>query len=1213
MKQNYSLKNIIFAFAWILCSVIVANLSFGQERVKMNELHTSQKQALTATVRGLQPISSQTSSATENLEFWKNEPFGQRDASKELTEKRDAFSKHFQNDNGSITAHIASGPIHYQENGEWKTIYHTIEPASNGGFQNVYNSFKTYFPATASGEIVTILPDGAEMRDMQGMRMYYEVNGQEVGTMNIANIPGSVDFNKLTYSGVYGSQIDLRLTQNSTQRKMDYLLQSASALNGAPQNAQYLVFEEQISLPQGVAAKLVENKIMLSNAKGEVIAEYTNPDIYDEQPSVTEDENYVHRSEATYQIAQIGNVLTIRTKVQMTWLLDVNRNFPVVVDPTVNVVQFFTLAAGRYSLVRNTQNSQSFVNSESCDNVYNGDISLLVGRASNVGGNGNNARSRFYFAQTTFNLGSIPTGSTINSSQLYYYVFGYNGTGSGTLSIRRHTENQINSCGSIFSGMTNDEYFTNSTYNAGWQNGSVTPGHMQNNLAAGWFGIGYWPAGNYGGTSRYWDIDGVGLSSRPYIVVDYTEPDCGTNSTTPIEYNDNTGITNVTFNTINNSTTSNNTYVNTGISTTLCKGNTYNLSVRVNTDGAWTVRARAWIDWNNDGIFSNTTESYDLGTAFNTANGVTSDPANITVPLNAATATVKMRIVAAEISNYPHACANNFYGEGEDYTLIIQAPPTAPTGISGTTTICSGQTTTLTANGGSNGSGATFQWGTGNVGSNIIAGQTASTLTVSPTATTTYWVRRVGNTACNNTTGGTSTTVTVTPLPNVIASATSTAPCRGQEVTLTGSGATSYSWNNGVTDGEAFIPTSTNTYTVTGTSNGCSGTAQVTVTLPTVDNSLAPNNATAGCLVNQNGWVHFLDNNGRLIASVDSKGQNLGNVTATSYVEAAPLQVQDCASSILTSVLDRHWVITPQFQPTGPVEVVLPMGQNEEQSLVTNANSNSNPDDDLVGLTDIVLTKYAGPSNVDNDFQNNCFSQGGNETLDLFTQGMSGFVYDYWPSYNGNDLYASYDINSFSEFWLHGSSNLSPLPVSLTSFNANCQSDNFTEVTWETASEMNASHFIVERSRDGVSWSNEHEVDAAGNANTLNSYSFEDHNAGIGFEGYYRLLQVDFDGKETLYGPISVKCDEIKNASMEVFPNPSSGSFTLRIFNNIEVEDAKIVILDVNGKVIQQDKTNINNGITTLLYDQKQLVKGIYYIRVIADGVDMAPKKLVIN
>src|SRR5690606_14205211 len=77
-----------------------------------------------------------------------------------------------------------------------------------------------------------------------------------------------------------------------------------------------------------------------------------------------------------------------------------------------------------------------------------------------------------------------------------------------------------------------------------------------------------------------------------------------------------------------------------------------------------------------------------------------------------------------------------------------------------------------------------------------------------------------------------SRTVTVHPLPTVTANATSTSVCAGTQVTLTGGGASSYTWNNGVTDGVAFTPTATTTYPVTGTSaNNCQNTAQVTVTV----------------------------------------------------------------------------------------------------------------------------------------------------------------------------------------------------------------------------------------------------------------------------------------------------------------------------------------------------------------------------------------------
>jgi gliding motility-associated-like protein len=82
-------------------------------------------------------------------------------------------------------------------------------------------------------------------------------------------------------------------------------------------------------------------------------------------------------------------------------------------------------------------------------------------------------------------------------------------------------------------------------------------------------------------------------------------------------------------------------------------------------------------------------------------------------------------------------------------------------------------------------------------------------------------------------------TVTVNPLPVVDAGADQTI-CLGEQVTLTGAGAVDYAWDNGVTNGLAFVPVvGTVIYTVTGTDvNGCENQDQVTVTvnpLPIVD------------------------------------------------------------------------------------------------------------------------------------------------------------------------------------------------------------------------------------------------------------------------------------------------------------------------------------------------------------------------------------------
>lgn len=81
--------------------------------------------------------------------------------------------------------------------------------------------------------------------------------------------------------------------------------------------------------------------------------------------------------------------------------------------------------------------------------------------------------------------------------------------------------------------------------------------------------------------------------------------------------------------------------------------------------------------------------------------------------------------------------------------------------------------------------------------------------------------------------------VTVNPAPNVTASASPLNVCEGSDVTLSGSGADTYTWDNGVTDGVAFPATaSTTVYTVTGTvaATGCSSTESVTITVNPVPN-----------------------------------------------------------------------------------------------------------------------------------------------------------------------------------------------------------------------------------------------------------------------------------------------------------------------------------------------------------------------------------------
>ena len=88
----------------------------------------------------------------------------------------------------------------------------------------------------------------------------------------------------------------------------------------------------------------------------------------------------------------------------------------------------------------------------------------------------------------------------------------------------------------------------------------------------------------------------------------------------------------------------------------------------------------------------------------------------------------------------------------------LYTPAVAPTSISGTTAVCAGQSTTLTLQGGSAGTNGVAQWFAGSCGSTVIG--TGNSITVSPSANTTYFVRYAGS--CNTTTCA-STSVTVNP------------------------------------------------------------------------------------------------------------------------------------------------------------------------------------------------------------------------------------------------------------------------------------------------------------------------------------------------------------------------------------------------------------------------------------------------------------------
>jgi hypothetical protein len=184
-------------------------------------------------------------------------------------------------------------------------------------------------------------------------------------------------------------------------------------------------------------------------------------------------------------------------------------------------------------------------------------------------------------------------------------------------------------------------------------------------------------------------------------------------------------------------------------------------------------------------------------------------------------------------------------------------------------------------------------------------------------------------------------------------------------------------------------------------------------------------------------------------------------------------------------------------------------------------------------------------------------------------------------------------LSTFSEFGGAGGS--TPLPVELLSFNGTCN-EGMVDLLWQTASEFNSSHFDVEKSTDGETWRVLATVPSAGTSNELLTYQTVDNN-GTNGSNYYRLRQVDIDGKEKLYDPINVSCAETTVGYFTSYPNPSGNEFQV-IVNNKEILGAcTLNIVDAQGKVIDQRSIEVKDGINMFVISET-LTPGIYFLNI---------------
>lgn len=714
---------------------------------------------------------SRTSEGPEKSNTQENftSPLDAMKGKQEDVTKRDAYSKHFKNSDGSFTAIIGAGQIHYEKNGKWADIDTKVEKSSykNYTLSNTANVMESYFGKSTEG-ILSKTAEG-EVKEFLNAEMFWEVKGQKINVLKGRDVLPKVDDDRVSYNNLFG-RISAEYTVQTGKRKLNYIIPDRDALGKIPEKADYLVFSEEIQLPAGFSIskelKLETPKInsqtsmqpkiikgiFILDSKGKAVYSFEAPFLVEKFKSG--DFPIPTGEKPTLEYKIIAGKIILFTKVQTKWLLSANRIFPIAIDPTAVLYPYNVADASGYS-------------------------TPTVGASGNIYAGYDNGWNRGW---VTFNTSSLPSVLTVNSASLSVVIGAKVGTFNATTNTIRlgHSEYDLSSAyyfpayADVYNAITNPAnafgaYNQIGNYAAGatvrtfdlapTSTLALTEIAEKTGNGIAFFPVSFSPSWGTGTVQRYYGIFGYNDATRkPYLTVTYSTTDkychsahlyANAASFLDAQY---IGISNVKIGTINNATTFDNVpigYHKYNLSTDLSIGNTYPLQVTYRDNGSPYNRGKiaAWVDWNDDGDFADADEY--IGTSPNTTSGNQVVPFNVTVPTGTSVGIKRMRIRSAFGSDPGQSmAAGDFckilsYGETEDYDVNVIASVSCDpvTASASEYVVCANKPTTLTAS--STTTGYTYTWYTGwdnETHTGTVIEGTGNSIVVKPNVSTLYGV-----------------------------------------------------------------------------------------------------------------------------------------------------------------------------------------------------------------------------------------------------------------------------------------------------------------------------------------------------------------------------------------------------------------------------------------------------------------------------------------
>lgn len=318
---------------------------------------------------------------------------------------------------------------------------------------------------------------------------------------------------------------------------------------------------------------------------------------------------------------------------------------------------------------------------------------------------------------------------------------------------------------------------------------------------------------------------------------------------------------------------------------------------------------------------------------------------------------------------------------------------------------------------------------------------------------------------------------------------------------------------------------------------------------------------------NNNIWVPITDLKGDAIGEIKANGNNLGIVSTSFYINNGPVR-EDAQHRLY---LDRNVTITPQVQPTTPVDIRIYLKKSEFEALRTALNSLGQPS----GVNTIADLQF---------FKN--------------SDSCSAVIINSWNPTTvtatpwGDNYVLNASITSFSSFYI--AKNSSVVPVTLTQFSGTVvQHDAL--LSWTTVSEQNMAGYEVERSLNGIVFSRVGNRVAALNSTLTQHYQLNDQHLfdSQASNVYYRLKMINMDGRATYSGILVLSLKG--NTITRVYPNPANQKIFLEVV--LSGKNTLFYIYNAEGRLLRSEQRSVVTGRNLLEFNIADLPKGIYYLR----------------